>query len=170
MATTFDEHFRKSGRLRFFPGGHVWAKEDLIFDAITWLNGQYLAKKGSPAEIKAFSGMLINEIKTNYGNDPYFAYENACVLAGVAKAPDAAKAKSLVSKLQADPKIKAYIAGLADMDDFVDEHFNTSSMDYLNNPCTSAQRSDAAKLLSTYAQTPLSETIEGFGKPSKEFK
>lgn len=170
MATTFDEHVReKNGRLRFFAGGHSWAGKDLCFDAITWLNGKYLAKKGSQAEINAFSKMLFNEIKTKYEDDPYFAYENACVLAGVPKAPDAAKAKKIVAKLQADPRIKMYIQGLEDMDEFVDDHFNTDVSDYRNNPCTSSQKRDAKKLLAKYSETPLAKTIEGFGKASKKF-
>jgi len=169
MATTFDKIRTKNGQLRFFPGGHSWAGKDLCFDAITWLNGQYLAKKGTPAEINAYSKMLIDEIKRKLENDPYFAYEHASLLAGIKKAPAASEANRMVAQLLKDPRIKKYIEGLEEMDDFVDEHFNTDVMDYRNNPCTSSQKSDAKKLAATYADTPLAKTIEGFGKPSKKF-
>lgn len=166
MAVSFDNVRKGNGRLRFFDGAHHWANESLCTDAITWLNGKYLAKKGSKAEIDAFSAMLIEKIQKAYESDPYSAYEQACILAEVTKAPDAAKAKKVVTKLQADPKIQLYLEGLEEMNDFVDEHFNTTSMDYKNNPCTSSQKKDAEKLLAKYADTPLAKTIKGFGEPS----
>lgn len=166
MAVSFDAIGEKYGRLRFFAGGHSWAGADLCFEAMTWMNAKYLAKKGSQPEIDAFSSMLMEQITQKLENDPYFAYEQACILAGISKAPDAAKARKIVTKLRADPKIKLYLGGLDDLNDFVDDHFNTSVMDYRNNPCTSSQRKDAAKLLEKYADTPLAETIKGFGKPS----
>ncbi|MCK4564777.1 MAG: hypothetical protein KAU94_08895 [Verrucomicrobia bacterium] len=167
MAITFDKIRTKNGRLRFFPGGHSWAGKELCFDAITWLNGQYLAKNGTPAEINAYSKMLLGEIKRKLENDPYFAYEHASLLAGIKKSPAASEANKMVVKLLKDPRIKKYIEGLEEMDDFVDEHFNTDIMDYRDNPCTSSQKSDAKKLVATYADTPLAKTIEGFGKSSK---
>ncbi len=168
MTITFQKRIKKDGRLRYFPGGHVWAGEDLIFDAITWLNGKYLAKKGSKAELDEFSEMLFGEIEAKYETDPYFAYENASVLAEVRKAPHAAQAKELLAKLKMDPKVKTYIDGLDDMEDFADEYFNTDVMDYRNNPCTSSQERDAARLLKKYSGTPLEATIKDFGKPSQE--
>lgn len=170
MAITFNERIKKDGRLRFFPGGHAWAGEDLIFDAITWLNGKYLARKGSKAELAAFSEMLFSEIKEKYETDPYFAYENSLVLAKVGKAPHAAQTKKVLAKLKLDSKIKTYIKALEDMEDYVDEHFNTDVMDYRNNRCSSEQKSDAIKLHVKYRDTPLAATIKDFGKPSKEFK
>jgi len=166
MAITFNERIRGRGRLRFFPGGHVWADEDLIFDAITWLNGKYLAKNGMPGEIDQFSEMLYNEILEKYEDDPYFVYENATALAGIRKAPHAADAKEILAKLEEDEKIQLYIQGLKDMDGFVEEHFNTDAMDCRNNRLTRRQKEDADELLAKYAGTPLAPTIRDFGKPS----
>lgn len=166
MAVSFDAIGEKYGRLRFFAGGHSWAGSDLCFEAITWMNAKYLAKEGRQPEIDAFSGMLMEQIMQKIKTDPYFAYEQACVLAAVTKAPDAAEARKIASTLRKDPKIKLYLEGVEDLTDFVDDHFNTSPMDYRNNPCTSSQQKDAAKLLEKYADTPLAGIIEGFGKPS----
>jgi len=166
MAITFNERIRGRGRLRFFPGGHVWADEDLISDAITWLNGKYLAKKGTSGEIDQFSEMLYNEILEKYGKDPYFVHENATVLAGIRKAPHAADAKEILDKLEEDEKIQLYIQGIKEMDDFVEKHFNTDVMDCRNNRLTRRQKEDAEELLDKYGDTPLAPIILDFGKPS----
>ena len=167
MAVTFNKNIRYRGRLRFFEGGHIWADENLIFDAITWLNGKYLAKKGTSEEVNQFSEMLFNEILEIHEDDIYFAYENAIVLAGVPKAPHAEQAREIADKLEENPKIKLYIQGLKGMDDFVEEHFNTDANDFRNNRRTRQQKEDADALLKIYGETPLARTIEDFGKPSK---
>lgn len=169
MALTFYERIKDDGRLRFFNGGHVWADEALLFDAMTWLNAKYLAKKGSKTEIDQFSEMLFGEIKKKYEDDPYFAYENATVLSELKKAPHAAQTKKILAKLKTDPRIKLYSEAVEDMDDFCDEHFSTDVMDCYNNRCTSTQKKDAQKLLAKYRTTPLAKTIEQFGEPSKNF-
>jgi len=166
MAITFNERIRDKGRLRFFEGGHDWADEDLLFDAINWLNAKYLAQKGAPEEIDQFSKMLFSEIQEKHETDPYFAYENAPVLAEFSKAPHAAQAKRLVAQLEKDPRIKLYIQGLEAMDDFVDEHFNTDVQDYRNNRLTPRQKRDAEELLEKYGETPLAPIIRGFGEAS----
>ncbi|RKX47291.1 MAG: hypothetical protein DRP64_01485 [Verrucomicrobia bacterium] len=166
MAITFNERIRKRGRLRFFPGGHVWADEDLIFDAITWLNGQYLAEKGTPEEVGDFSEMLFNEVLEKYEDDPYFAYEATTVLIGIPKSPRAADAKEIADKLEEDSKIKLYLQGLKAMDDFVEKHFDTEVGDCYRNRLTRRQKEDADLLLGRYGDTPLAPTIRDFGKPS----
>ncbi len=165
MAITFNNRFRShKGHLRFFHGGHDWAGDSLLCDAISWMNGQYLKKKGSREELAEFSTMLLGEIEQKMDSDPYSAYENACVLADIQKAPDCAKAKKIVAKLKADPKVKAYVQALKDLDDFVDQHFNTNVMDYRNNPVNSRQESDAQRLQEKYKETPLASVFEDFGK------
>lgn len=166
MAITFNRRILKRGRLRFFEGGHVWADENLIFDAITWLNGKYLAKHGTTVEIGRFSEMLFNEILDMYEQDHYFAYENAIVLAEIPKAPHAGQARQIADKLEEDSKIQLYIEGLEEMDDFVDEHFNTEASDCRNNRLTRRQKEDAEALLRKYGETPLAPIIKNFGKPS----
>ena len=166
MAITFNERIRGRGRLRFFPGGHVWPDEDLLFDAITWLNEKYLAQKGTSEEIDQFSEMLYNEILEKYEDDPCFVYENATVLVELRKAPHAADAKEILAKLEEDEKIKLYIQGLEEMDDFVEEHFNTEVGDCYHNRLTRRQKEDAEELLKKYADTPLAPISADFGKPS----
>lgn len=168
MTITFNERIKDDGRLRFFPGGHTWAGEDLITDAMTWLNAKYLAKKGSKVEVDQFSEMLFSSIKDNYETDPVFAYENALVLSELKKGPQNAQIKKVLAKLQMDPTIKTYIQAQDDMEDFADEHFNTDVMDCYNNSCTSRQKKDAEKLLAKYKDTPQADVITHFGKPSKK--
>jgi hypothetical protein len=168
MAVTFDEHIRDNGLLRFFEGGHVWADEDLMFDAITWLNAKYLAKNGTPDELGQFSEMLYNEILEQYENDMYFAYESSKILSGMLKAPHADKARELVDYLEEDPKIKLYNQGLDEMADFVEKHFDTDANDCRNNRLTRRQKEDADELLEKYGETPLAPIIRDFGKPSKK--
>jgi len=170
MAITFNERIRNKGRLRFFAGGHIWAGEDLIFDAITWLNGKYLAKNGTPDETSRFSEMLYNEILERYETNPCFAYENATVLAEIKKAPHAKDAQEMVDRLKEDEKIQLYIEGLEEMGDFVDEHFNTSVGDCYHNRLTRRQEEDAGELLEKYGDTPLAPIIADFAKPSKKLR
>lgn len=168
MTITFHERIKKNGRLRFLSGGHVWAEEDLLFDAITWLNANYLDDDGSKEELNLFSEMLIKELQDKYERNPYFAYENGSVLAELSKAPHSSAAKKLVARIEKTPEVQDYIAALEDVEDFVDDHFNTDVMDYQNNSLTSKQEKDAAKLLLKYKDTPLAPTIEDFGKESQD--
>ncbi|MFC4995093.1 hypothetical protein [Rubritalea tangerina] len=47
MAHSFKEFTHKGSVLRYFPGRHVWANGELCEDAITHLNGVFLAKNES---------------------------------------------------------------------------------------------------------------------------
>lgn len=169
MAITFKEHIRRNGRLRFFEGGHVWADENLIFDAITWLNGKYLAEHGTTEEIDRFSTMLLGEIVEQYRSNPYFSYENAVVLAEIKEAPLAREAREIADKLAEDPRIIRYLAGLAEMDEFVEKYFNTDADAYRTQRLTPRQHEQALNLLDRYGDTPLAPIIKDFGRPSKKF-
>jgi len=164
MTQTFHQRIRKKGRLRFFHGGHDWANEDLLFDAMNWLNAKYLEEKGSKKEIEQVSEMLFSEIRERYESDPYFAYENATVLAGFTKAPHAAKAKKIVAQLEKDPRIRLYIQGLEDLDEFADEYFNCQTPPRGDRDAGSRQKRDVEKLLEKYGDTPLASMIQDFAK------
>ncbi|MEN8255866.1 MAG: hypothetical protein ABFR33_10410 [Verrucomicrobiota bacterium] len=166
MAVTFNERIRTRGRLRFFPGDDVRADEDLVFDAITWLNAKHLVKKGTPGEIDQFSEMLYNEILERYTADPFFVYESATILTWFPRAPRAGDAKQMLDRLEEDEKIQLCIQGLKDMEGFVEKHFNTKAGDCVDNRLTRRQKEDADALLKKYADTPLADTIRDFGRPS----
>jgi hypothetical protein len=169
MAITFNELVRKRGRLRFFEGGHDWAGEDLISDAMTWLNARYLAEKGTQPEIDRFSSTVYEEILDQYQEDPYFVYRQAVILAEVPLAPHAKKAGVIAEDLAAQPHIAQYIDGLKAMDRFVEKHFDTDAGNYRNNRLTQRQKEDADQLLETFGETPLAPIIQDFGMPSVEF-
>lgn len=169
MTITFQEHIRKRGRLRFFEGGHVWADENLMFDAMTWLNGQYLNKQGTPEEVSRFSDKLFIKLVDRYEQDRYFVYENSIVLAEVKQAPHAEQARAIADKLEADPEIQLYIEALEEMDEFAEKYFNTEASDYRDNRLTQRQHEEAKALLKRYGKTPLAPVIKDFGKPSKKF-
>lgn len=166
MTITFSKHIRTKGRLRFIEGSHVWADENNLFNAITWLNAKYLAKNGTREERDRFSGMLYSEVVNTLEDDIYSAYENAIVLAGVLKAPHAERARELTDGLEQDSRIKLYVQGLKAMDDFVLKHFDTSVDDCRNNRITRQQKVDADQLLERYGETPLAPVLQEFGKPS----
>ncbi|MEN7972502.1 MAG: hypothetical protein ABFR47_01570 [Verrucomicrobiota bacterium] len=171
MAITFNERIRSRGYLRFFPGEGLRADEELVFDAITWLNGKYLSKKGSPGEIEQFSKMIYDEILEKYDADPFSAYETATILSWIPKTPPLAdNVKAMADKLEEGENIQLYIQGLKDMDGFVERHFNTKAGDCINNRLTRWQKEDADLLLAKYADTPLAPVIADFGKPSDKFE
>jgi hypothetical protein len=166
MAVTFNEHIRFRGRLRFFPGGHEWADENLCFDAMTWLNGKYLAEEGVREEVSRFSDKLFRMLLQRYETDPYFTYENALVLAEVEKAPHADQAREIAEQFVRDPRFEGYLDARSDMDKFVEKHFNTDPADFRRNRLTRRQKEKADELLEQYADTPLAPVFRDFGLPA----
>lgn len=169
MTITFEEHIRERGRLRYFEGGHLWADENLMLDAMTWLNGKYLSQKGTPEEIDRFSEKLFNLMTERYESDPYFVYETARVLAEIRNAPHAESAQRIADKLAEDPRIQLYVQGLAAVRKFANRHFNTEVEDFKNNRLTKRQVEEAENLSALYGETPLGPVIRGFAMPSKRF-
>ena len=168
MAVTFNERIRKRGRLRYFEGGHIWAGEELISDAMTWLNARYLAEHGTQREVDRFSGILYEEMLERYKEDPFFTYEQAKVLADIPGAPHAEQARVMAEDLSTKEHVAQYIEGQKQMDRFVEKHFDTDAGNYRNNPLTARQKEEADKLLETFKETPLAPIMKNFGMPSVE--
>ena len=168
MAITFNKRIKQNGVLRFFPAGHAWGNKTLIAEGMDWLNGQYLVKKnGGPKsaveEKTAFVKRIATDIEENLESKPEVAYERGQLL-GKFFGAEATQMNAAVAKLSSTPKIKAYLAAEKAVDQFVNRHFNTNVMDYINKPVTKEMTSEAKILQEKYKDTQLGELFVGFGE------
>ena len=169
MAITFNKRIKKNGVLRFFPAGHAWGDKKLIAEGMDWLNAQYLStKSGGPKsatdEKSAFAKRIATVVEENLESNPEVAYESGQLLAKFS-GPEVTKAKTGLSKLSTNPKVKAYLAAQKAVDLFVAKHFNTDVMDYANKPVTKEMTRDAKLLDDKYKDTPFAGLFAGFGEP-----
>jgi pimeloyl-ACP methyl ester carboxylesterase len=170
MSVTFFQRVKDRGILRFFPGVHQWANADLITQAMLWLNGQYLNDDGEEPEVGEFSTMLMKEITGNLEKNPVLAYERCTVLSEIKDAPDAKEAAKTLLMLKKNSEVETYLNALEDIEEFADDHFNTSPMDYLNKRTTPDMIEDSEELAEKYAGTPYADLMTRLGKPTKDFK
>ncbi|MFC1498160.1 SHD1 domain-containing protein [Verrucomicrobiota bacterium] len=157
--------------LRFFVGNHTWADSDLISDGMTWLNLCYLQNVRSTdrqlqQEKADVADKVLAEIERNAEKNPERAYEWALFLSK-RKELSSEKATEYLQSLSKHPRIKLYIQALNDLDKFVEKHFATDVMDYLNNNGTKAAKSDADALTEKYKETVLAELFQKMGEPAR---
>lgn len=169
MSVTFFQRARGRGVLRFFPGTHKWANADLVTQAILWMNGRYLDDDGEEFEIEAFSSRLMKEVADNLEKNPVLAYERCSVLFEIKEAPDAKEAKKAMLTLKKNSDVETYLNALEDIEEFADDHFNTSVMDYLDRRTTKDMIEDSEELTEKYAGTPYADLMARLGLPTKEF-
>jgi len=139
MANSFRSIKSKGSLLRYFIGLHVWADAELCDDAITHLNGVFLAKNKAayPAGDAWFSeqvGKLIAESETA---NPARAYMWACFMKDYGYQSPAATAA--LASLGKDPLNPLFVKGLTDVGDFAQKTFGeVSSSQWQADPKVSA--------------------------------
>ena len=149
----------------FFYSGN-FPPEASIFHAITWHNAHYLSRKGSDSEVKAFSEMLFGAITATSSTDPVSAYESAGILASVRKAPHAEKAKNMQKKLKQASDVKRYLAGLKDVEGFVDDHMTGGCGEYVRMKWAAGRPGmDAKKAEDKYSGSPFQKIFRGLANP-----
>lgn len=168
MTITFAERIRTRGVLRFFAGGHTWAQEPLITEAILWLNGKYLEDDGSENEISTFSRVLLEKASSLETNSPEFAYHACCVLSEIKGLPEKKDVVALQKKLATDPAVTLMLEAREDIAEFADEHFNTNVADCYDCRTTESSEEDSAELRQKYAGTKYEDLMSLLGSPSKE--
>ncbi|MEM8955489.1 MAG: hypothetical protein AAGD22_15150 [Verrucomicrobiota bacterium] len=157
---------------RFHPGGHSKGPFWLMTDAMTRLNGRYLADKGKDLteERTDFEASLINWIqKLRDSNEPWRSYEWALFLQEEYEisGPNQPTVQELVAELGADEINRKYVEGLAALDEFSEDQFSgVSTGSLMGHSTTSIQRA-AEELAEKYAGIPhIEETAIALGKPT----
>ena len=167
MANSFKGYGNRDGILRYFPGKHDWAKEDLIDDAMTHLNGVFLFKnaKKYPEVTERYVHDVMTLIRENQESDPLRAYVWAEFLTEHdANSPDLA---SIHGKLAQSETNKLFLKGLTDIDDFAVKSFgDISNSQWQADPKVSAACLREAK---KYTGTPWEEVLTKMAEDAQKF-
>jgi len=161
MACSFRGFRNKECVLRYFPGGHDWADEQLCDDAITHLNGVFLTDNRSacPADYAYYVeqvNALIGECMTTA---PMRAYMWSSFLTknGV-KDPKLAAIHATLG--QSEPN-KLYVKGLGEIHQFAQKTFaNLPGSRHGSDPAAAAACKKEAK---KYAGTPWEDILNRMG-------
>ncbi len=157
MPFFFNQQPTRNKRLRYFVGRHDWAGEDLIRDAMIWLNATTLgAEAGRDPALRADAEALIErvliEARTLAETAPLRAYE----LAELSErftilSPDLNELRALQRSLKSSPVVAGELAALADEDKLIARHF-TSRFNFREGADPRASRA-ALRLAETHAGT-----------------
>lgn len=157
--------------LRFFPGAHAWADEDLLCDGLTWLMARAHAKAAKNATGKAsaerWAARILAQARELAPSDPVRAWRAIDALKAANPGPPLAGAIAQVrTGLQSRPEISTALAAEKDVEVFWRKHFKTNPMDCENNNGTEAAAKDGAKYAATYKGTPYEALFSEMGQPA----
>ena len=167
MANSFMGLKNKDCVLRYFPGKHVWARDELCDDAITHLNGVFLiANRAKYPDDYAFYiqqvGKLIGECEKPA---PLRAYLWTSFLTdhGV-RDP---KLAAIHAALGQDASNKLYVKGLAEVNEFAQKTFGAfPASQWKGDPKVSAACKKEAK---KYPGTPWEEILNLMSEDAQKF-
>ena len=167
MANAFKGVSHKGAVLRYFPGKHDWANDELCEDAITHLNGVFLSsnKSGYGEDYAEYLRQLGNLIADSVESKPLRAYMwSDFAQQYIFEDPRAAKA---YSELGADGINKLYVKGLFGIRKFVEKTFEKmSNSQWKSDPkVSSACKREAKK----YTGTPWEEVLNKMSEDAQKF-
>lgn len=157
MAYSFKGFKHPACVLRFFPGQHEWAGQELCDDAITHLNGVFLFANRAdyPGDCAWYIQQLSNLVEHSATTAPMRAYLWSTFLTqnGVADG----KLAGIHTALGRSATNKLYVQGLADIGEFVRKTFgDIADSQWKANPQVAAACKLEAK---KYAGTPWQEVL-----------
>jgi len=167
MANSFKGFKNKDCLLRYFPGKHDWANDELCDDAITHLNGVFLvANRSNYADDYAFYLQQVSElIEKCTGSAPLRAYLWTSFL--TAHGVKDAKLASTHATLGQDEANKLYVKGLADVGEFAQKTFGeVPSSQWKADPKVAAACKKEAK---KYTGTPWEEILNLMSEDAQQF-
>ncbi len=157
MPVFFNQQPSRAKRLRYFVGRHDWANEDLIRDAMIWLNASTLGAEAGRnpalrADAEALIDRLLVEAQTLAETAPLRAYE----LAELSErftilSPGLNELRALQRSLKSTPVVAGELAALADEDRLIARHFN-ARFNFRDGADPRASRA-ALRLAETHAET-----------------
>lgn len=167
MANSFKGYGNRDGILRYFPGKHDWAKDDLIDDGMTHLNGVFLLKnaKDYPGATERFVHDVMTLVRENQEADPLRAYMWTSFLTKHgANTPDLAPIHAKLSQSETN---KLYLKGLSDIGEFAVKSFGQiSNSQWQADPKIAAACLREAK---KYTGTPWEEVLTKMAEDAQKF-
>ncbi len=167
MANSFRGFKNKDSVLRYFPGLHDWANEELCDDAITHLNGVFLfANRSSYKDDYAYYVQQVGSlIDGGVASAPLRAYMWTSFLTkhGITDQ----KIASTHAELGRNESNKLYIKGLTDVSEFAQKTFGAiSASQWQADPKIAAACIREAK---KYTGTPWEDILERMSKDAVKF-
>ncbi len=167
MANSFKGFKNRDCLLRYFPGKHVWAGEELCDDGITHLNGVFLIKNQSDYtdEYAHYVRQVEQLIEENEESSPMRAYMWTCFL--TEHNVEGSKLAGMHAKLGDDSLNQLYVKGLENVSKFAQKQFGSiSSSQWKSDPKVSAAcKREATK----YAGTPWEEILNKMSEDAQKF-
>ncbi len=160
MARSFKGYKNKDCLLRYFPGNHDWAGDELCDDAITHLNGVFLIRNqsGYREEYAHYVHQVASLIAECRESNPMRAYMWTSFLVDRdVKAPDLADTHAALGEDEAN---KLYAKGLEEVGEFAQKHFGGGSS---SEKTSAACKREAPK----YAGTPWEEILNRMAEDAK---
>ncbi|MEM7146239.1 MAG: hypothetical protein AAF591_13965 [Verrucomicrobiota bacterium] len=157
---------------RFHPGGHSKGPDWLMTDAMTWLNGLYLADDGKDLtdERIDFEASMIDWIKKlRENNEPWRAYAWALFLQEQydVSGDNEPVIEALVTELGDDEANRKYVEGLAALDEFSGEYLSGMGTGSLMSHTTTKIQKAAEEIAKDYAGVPhIEETAKALAQPT----
>ena len=167
MANSFRGFKGKDCVLRYFPGQHDWANEELCDDGITHLNGVYLCanRSGYKDDYAFFVQQVSALIENSVASAPLRAYLWTTFLTnhGVTD-PKVVSTHATLGKSETN---KLYMKGLSDVGEFAQKTFGgISASQWQADPKIAAACVKEAK---KYPGTPWEDILERMSKDAQKF-
>lgn len=167
MANSFRGFKSRDCLLRYFPGKHVWAGEELCDDGMTHLNGVFLIDNEDdyPAEFAHYVKEVMAIVGEAKESAPLRAYMWTSFLTD--HKVDVPELADLHAALGSDPMNELYVEGLKDVSEFAQKQFGAiSASQWQSDPKISAAcKREATK----YAGTPWEEVLNKMSEDAQKF-
>jgi len=167
MANSFKGFKSRDCVLRFFPGQHDWAGEELCDDAITHLNGVFLFtnRVAYPDDWTSYTKQVSDLVEQSAKTAPLRAYMWSSFL--TAHGVKDTKLAALHATLGQSETNKLYVKGLADVSEFAQKNFGASSgSQWKADPKVAAACKREAK---KFAGTPWEEVLNRMADDAQKF-
>ena len=167
MAAAARGYKSKDCVLRYFPGQHVWANDELCDDAITHLNGVFLIKNQSryPDEFAHYTHEVAKLYKESKEQNPHRAFMwTSFLIDRDVKAPDL---EDIHDELENDPANKLYLEGFKEIGELAKKHLGDNpASEWKAQPKASAAFEKEAE---KYIGSPWQEVLTRLANDAQKF-
>ncbi|BCX47683.1 poly(3-hydroxybutyrate)depolymerase [Haloferula helveola] len=167
MAHGFKGYRNRDGLLRYFPGKHAWAGDELIDDGITHLNGVFLLSNGKnyPEATERYVQDVMALVRESKDTAPMRAFMWTSFL--TEHGAEADGLEELHRELGADEVNETYVKGLQEIEAFAEKSFGeVSASQWKADPKVSSACLREAK---KYPGTPWEEVLTKMAEDAQKF-